>query len=288
MKRNIITLFCSVTLLALPLNAQMEVPAVFGGGVPDIGSVETETTTMQLKMKMRVIRDGKEIGAQDRNQARTMRRHVTILGTAADAVTKIRSTFEAVDDREEDDKNMRVKRSPISGRTFIVEVNNGKVTALDEKGAALPDDISAIVSAQHKDLGRKQDLMVLSGRTIKPGDKVTELAEIISRSIKSSGSSRIVPENVEVIYAGLVRENGLECGLFHLRVNVAGSQDGMNLTMRLTGRMAVAVKNAMPLYMAMEGPITLGGKKDTVELDGLGSMYIRTAYDYEPAGSIAK
>lgn len=280
MKKNILTLFCSFVLIAIPLQAQMEVPAVFGGIVPDIGTQETETTTMQLKMKMRVLRDGKEIGAQNRNQARTLRRQMTVLGTSADAVTKIRSSFEAVEEREEDEQTLKVKRSPISGRTFLVEWNDGKLTASDEKGAPLPDDLNALVGAQHKDLGKKQDLMILSGRTIKPGEKVAELALMISQSIKSSGSSRIVPENVEVVFVGLVRENGFECGLFHLRVNVSGSQDGMKLTMNLTGRMAVIVKNAMPLYMAMEGPITLGGKRESVELDGAGTMFIRSAFDY--------
>ncbi len=280
MKKSIITLSCSIALLALPLYAQMDVPAVFGGSVPEIGTVETETTTMQLKMRMRVMRDGREIGAQNRNQARTMRRQVTILGTTTDAVTKIRSSFEAIEDREEDEQNMKVKRSPISGRTFIVEFNNGKLITADEKGALVPDDIGSIVAAQHKDLGKQQELIFLAGRTVRPGEKVKELAAIISNSIKSSGSSRIVPDNVEVEYAGLVRENGLECGVFNLRVNVSGSQDGMLLTMRLTGRMAIVVKNAMPLYLAMEGPITLGGKKESVELDGTGTMFIRTAYDY--------
>jgi hypothetical protein len=246
----------------------------FSAWKPRVGDVTESTSKMDMNAIMKIAMGGQEVGAQKIERKETETKTETFLAVKDNLVTKLRAQFG--DCKSEDgmpDGGTRVKTSPLSGKTFIVEKQGDKFVFTDEKGGALEEVVAAALAKEYKNFGETNPMVKwLTSKSFKIGDKVEAPKEVMAHMMKDEklGDSRFSFVIKEVRDIG-----GVQCAVLDATLILAGEPEpGMKLAMDVSGEMFVALAHAEPISVKLTGPLTIGGELDQegmkFQLDGTG------------------
>jgi hypothetical protein len=242
---------------------------------PEVGTVRTNKDTMSMDLTIEA--GGKSMKMENSGNEESKEE---VLAVDKNIVTKLKVTWIAKTDVQKADGKEQVEKSPIVGKTFILEMKDGKAVALDEAGKPLDDKLAQSVLKEHGSFGKPMALIdALPTTPIKVGDKVDGLAEAMKKDIEADMDAdkgeKTTLEGVTFTLKEIKTEGEQKLGVFDVTVTFKMAMgEGMNMSMALKGTMTLRAQDGWPTVMSLEGPISAMGK------DNVGKMVMTKSVSY--------
>jgi hypothetical protein len=212
-----------------------------------------------------------------------------VLAIDGDLVTKVKVTY-TVDaaDHTADGKKVPAPKSPIQGKTYIVEAGKGKLIVTTEKGAPAPAAEATLVKQDHKELGQPDQLQaVFPEDPVKIGDTLDAFAAVLQQKLavgtkRGAGAPKI--EDVRVSLASISGAEPAQVGTFNVTFHLGMKEEPLDMGVAFKGHMTVRSADSWPTQMKIEGPIRVALDKDapsSMKLTGGGTMSVRFDVSYE-------
>jgi hypothetical protein len=212
-----------------------------------------------------------------------------VLAIEGDLVTKVKVTYTVdASDHTADGRKVPAPKSPIQGKTYIVEAAKGKLTVTTEKGAPAPAAEATLVKQDHKELGQPDQLQaVFPEDAIKIGDTLDAFGAVLQQKLavgtkRGAGAPKI--EDVRVSLASISGAAPAQVGTFNVTFHLGMNEEPLDMGVAFRGHMIVRSADSWPTQMKIEGPIRVALDKNaprSMKLTGGGSMSVRFDVSYE-------
>lgn len=246
----------------------------FSAWKPRVGDVTETTAKMDMDATMKIAMGGQEVGAQKIARKETETKTETVLAVKDNAVTKLKTQFgECKSEDAMPDGGSRVRNSPLSGKTFIVEKQGDKFVFTDEKGGALDEEATKELAKEYKSFGETNPMVKwLTGKSFKVGEKIEAPKDVMAHMMKDE---KLKDSQFSFVIKDVRDIGGVQCAVLDATLKLAGEPEpGMKLAMDVSGEMFVALAHAEPISVKLSGPLTIGGELDQegmkFQLDGAG------------------
>lgn len=216
---------------------------------PTVGTKWSEEQTQS--MDLTITADG-ETGQL--RQETIEKKQVEVLAVTDNAVTKAKYTYDVSESQTMGGKT-QARPAPHSGKTYILEASNGKVTVTaDGGGAASAAEVELVTKAE--DSFGKADRMatLLAGRTFKKGEAVDLPADAISDVMGGGDGMKVT--KMTLVYTGVTGSDPN----FDMTLSMVQDKPDMKLEIDAAGKVTVDLASGLPLAMTMEGPVKMSGK----------------------------
>jgi hypothetical protein len=204
-----------------------------------------------------------------------------ILATDGDAIQKLEIAYTEKTDIEKDEKGKETKKpNPLNGKTYVIEVKDGKHVITTDKGKPAPPVEATLVDKTYKKLGQPDPMTsAMPARPLVVGQPVPELAKALEEVLnKEGGSGEAKISDVAVV----LKEKSGDEGVFDVKATLAVTDGPMSFTMVLAGDMRVRTADSQLTGMKMSGPVTIASNdpKNKTKMDGKGTMEMSAARTY--------
>ncbi len=250
----------------------------FKAKAPAVGDKVEEKETSDTKMTMDVDAGGKK-QTIEMTMVESMVKKTEVLAVDGKAITKAKLTYvEKKKTETEGGKEKKKPKSPIEGKTYILESKDGKTLVTDEKGKKVPKDEEDAVLKGNRAFGKPDPVLTgLPDKAIKVGDKVEKLAKALEEHFKNMDESKDPLEvtDVEVKLESIDKDG--ETGVFAIQLTMASpktSKEPFALKIPLKGTMKVRAKDGFTTEVALKGPLTMEGNDPKFKLSAKGDMKI--------------
>lgn len=249
---------------------------VFKAKAPAVGDKVEEKETSEMKMALDIDAGGKK-QTVDMTMNESMVKKTEVLAVDGKAVTKEKVTYvEKKKTETEGGKEKKKPKSPIDGKTYILEAKDGKTLVTDEKGKKVPKDEEEAVLKANRAFGKPDPVLTgLPDKAIKVGDKVEKLAKALEEHFKDMDESKEQPEisDVEVKLESIDKDG--EAGVFTIQLTMSSpksSKEPFSMKIPLKGTMKVRAKDGFTTEVNLKGPLTMEGTDPKFKLSAKGDM----------------
>jgi len=247
---------------------------------PRVGRVSLEETTTEFQLRTEANADGGVFARVRTKSIEHERRREEILGVFDRIVIKKRMTYEVLE-RSEERNGLRsmAAPSPLSGRSYIIELKDSEPIFARAAGGEITDDERRELSRRLGSFGRPDPFLEgLPNGPLRPGLPASGMAPGFLEMFDAIGeANRDGPDvaNVDVRFAGVREEPQGRCGVFAfaMKVQLAGEP---RLFLDLTGEFLVRIADGLPVKLEASGPARLIGieivEGVNLHLEGSGQM----------------
>jgi hypothetical protein len=192
-----------------------------------------------------------------------------VLAAAGGAVQKLRVTYTAKTNVMKEGKRERKLRNPLAGKTFVVEVKDGKVTAVDAKAKPVKGSALKLLAAAYETLGKPDPMAAaLPKAPLAKGQKVDALARAVRESLSGKSAKGMTVGDVTVTF----KDKEGDLGVFDVTAKVALVEKPMKFDMELKGQMGMRLADGQPASLTLEGPVTASSSDKRLKMEGTGTM----------------
>ena len=255
-------------------SAVMAAPGVtFTKKAPAVGDKRDEETSVDADIAINLDMGNGKPQKIDGKEHETAKRTTEVLAVTGDAPSKVKVTFGTVEKKSMDEGKEKVKPSPISGKTYIVDSTSGKMVVTDDKGKPVPPVEAKEVEKHAKNVNKVNPMTASIPTTpLKPGDKVEGFANAFTDFMSKEDNEEVKVTNAVVTF----KEQSGDEGVFDLKFTVVSDDKNATGNIDFTGTARVLVKTAMATKVELKGPITITGKPDPkmpkAKVDGAGTI----------------
>lgn len=258
---------------------------VFTKKVPGVGTVVEDKQSMEMKMELTLEMKGAKPITIEIDRSETQVKKEKVLESDGKATTKLEVTYVSKEEVEREKGKEKRKSSPVEGKTYVVELRDGKPYVTTDKGKLAPSAEANVVAKGHKGLGKPEPTIEgMPDKPIKVGDKVDSLAKAIKERLSEDtdeGEIADVSVTLKEIKSG---EHGKE-GVFEVGMTLALKKKGepLDLQMKLEGTMSLRKDDTWPTELTLSGPITMSsddGKGKAPGFTGKGTMKMTFSMGY--------
>jgi hypothetical protein len=212
---------------------------------------------------------GKKALTMSMQSTETETRTEEVLAAAGGAVSKLRVTFTAKTNVMKEGKRERKLKNPLVGNTYVVEVKDGKLTALDAKDRPVKGTALKLLKSTYESLGKPDPVAAaLPATPLVKGQKVDALAGAIRQSLGGTAGKGVTVGDVAVVF----KDQEGDLGVFDVRAKLALVEKPMKMEMDLRGRLDVRLAGGQPAGLTLEGPVTASSADRRLKMAGSGTM----------------
>lgn len=255
-----------------------------------VGMKQTEKENSEVNLKLSIDLGGKPKTMQ-MVEAETMTRTEEILETDGKAITKARITYtEKKKKVTEDGKEKAKPKNPVDGKTYLVEMKNGKVEVTDEKGKKVSKAEDAAVRSSNSSFGKPDPFITgMPATAMKVGDKIDALASAMEALFKARDEgkdgkeSKVDITGVEVKLASIENPGADAVGVFSIALTVGSAKDSkepFTVKAPLTGTLKVRAKDGRLLGVQLAGTMSMEGTDPKMKISANGDMKMAVTYTY--------
>lgn len=254
---------------------------VFKKKAPAVGTKVSESKIKTMSLTVTVAgAKASDPGVKVKfNEREGVEKTVEVLAVSGISVTKVKVAYKESTKVESKDGAEKTIKSPVIGKTYIVEAKNGAVSVLTEQGAPVPAEEAKEVQDDFKNLGKQDDMQsVLPETPLRVGDQVDAIAEGL-RTKLSSGDDGKTKTTVEKSSAKLIKINdkgGTKTGVFKIELDVVIDKSGMVIRMKMEGEVELRAEDGFPVAMMLTAPAAVasapGAKGPKIGGHGLFTM----------------
>ncbi len=265
------------------------VPGASGGGsadaegvtfklqVPKPGATRTDHQSMSLEVHIVATR-GEQTDRVTSTEGNVERKHVVSLASNAEGITKKKVTYVEMTKKKAQGPQSMTKKSPLTGKTYIIELKAGKTAFAREDGTKVSEVELEALREENKDFGKNNQLSkLLPNRPLLPGEVIPITPEDM-RGIfgPGDGMTSVTLQFIDVEGTGADR-----VGKFKLGMTVDSVDNGLRTLIPLEGHITIRADTAWPVKMLLEGPVTIEGTDpEGTVFAGNGKMTIRGESTY--------
>lgn len=259
-----------------------DAPADSGGArfvfkVPQPGDVREDHQTMTLTADITASR-GQKSETVATKEDNVQRKRIVALASSDKAITKKKVSYIDLTKRKSQGPQEMIQRSPLTGKTYIVELKDGKPVFSRDDGTKLSELETTELRDKNKSFGKGNQLsQLLPDHELKPGEKIA----ITPEQLRGAFGPEDGIKSVDLQFVGLVGEGANRAGKFRIAMTIEDDKDGLRTLIPLQGHVTLQTETAWPLEVAMEGPVTIEGtdSQGTV-IKGVGKMRMAVKHTY--------
>jgi hypothetical protein len=238
---------------------------------------ETSKMKMTLTLDVDPTGSGKSTSmSMDTKENET--RDEEILAVSGDAITKVKVKYAELESTMTEGTKETKKPDPRSGKTYVVSFEGGKLSVMGEDGKPAVPVEATLVEKDYHQLGKPDPITAaLPARTLKPGEKVPEVAEAMKQMLKSSGGDGMDISDVSATF----KEKSGDDGVFDVTMTLGKTDGPMKMSMPLKGELHVRTADGQLSSMKLSGPVTVttneSDPKNKVKMSGKGNMELEAS-----------
>lgn len=253
---------------------------------PAVGDKVEEKMKNDLSVSIEIDVGGKK--TSEFTELESSDKKTEALAVDGNAITKAKVTY--VEHKKADTEDGKEKKKPkslLDGKTFILELKDGKVVATDEAGKKLPKaDEEAILKKNHH-FGKPDPFLEgMPKKAIKVGDKVDSLAKALEEHFKNEddGKDPFEITGTEVKLESIEKDGKDQIGVFSVSLTMQSpknSKEPVALKFVLKGTTKVRAKDGFTTAIDMKGPVTMDSSDPKLKLTGKGKAHMeQTSSEY--------
>lgn len=206
-----------------------------------------------------------------------------VLGVQDKAVTKLKVTYvEKTKGETEDGKEKKGRKSPVAGKTYLLELKDGKLAVTDEKGKKVPKAEEDILKKDNSHFGKPDPfLAAMPNKALEIGKPVPELAIAIQEQMSARDDSnekdKLSVSDVEVKLASIEGAGADAKGVFDVKMTLSSPKTGKNpfeMKIVMGGQMKVRAQDGWPTVFKANGPLELGDQGGKKGISGTGTLQL--------------
>ncbi len=253
---------------------------------PKVGDKREEKETSELDMKLDMEILGRKKSGTMHETETTVRRD-EVLAVDGKTITKAKVTF--VEKKKvvmEDGKEKKKPKSPIDGKTYVLEQKGDKVEITDEKGKKANRAEDEAVRKVTKSFGKPDPILAsLPDKPIKVGDSVESMAKAFEDMLMSKSEGKDAPKvsDVAIKLESIEGQGADAVGVFSLALTLstAGGPKALFATKALLkGTFKVRAKDGWSTALDLAGPMTLTSEDPKFKIDSKGDLKLTLAITY--------
>lgn len=186
---------------------------------------------------------------------------VEVLEVSADAVTKAKYTFEAMNEHQEMMGKKDDKASPIQGKTYTLTAGTPTDVATDS-GPAPAAEADAVRDAEKKFGKSDRMAKMMAGRSFKKDEAVELPSDMVMEAMDGDDMKEM---KMTITYRGMDGDNAM----FDVHMVMSGNDKGNDISVDMTGKVLVDPKTGEANKMELTGPFKMSGQ---VKADGSMTM----------------
>jgi len=255
-----------------------------------VGAKSEETSSDELKFKLTIDLSPKPAIDFTQTETRASVTRTEIMATDGKATTKARVTY--VSDKKvvtKDGKDQSPPVNPRVGKTFVLELKDGKLVITDEKGKKAGKKEDAEVRRDNAHFGQPDPMTAaLPSTPLKVGDKIPALGTALDQYFKDHDDGKksknaMAVSGVEVKLASVETPGPDAVGVFAITLTAGSPKDTkeiISLQMPLQGTMKVRARDGRILQIALGGPMTMTGTDPKTKISGGGDFKLTATTTY--------
>lgn len=248
---------------------------------PAVGDKSEEKTKNDLSMKMEIDMGAKK--TTEFSEIESTDKKTEALAVDGNAITKAKVTYvEHKKSNNEDGKEKKTPPSAIDGKTFILELKDGKVVATDEKGGKLPKAEETAVLKKNHDFGKPDPFLDgMPKKAIKVGDKVDSLGKALEEHFKAEddGKNPFEITDTTVTLESIEKDGNNQVAVFAVALTMGNPKDSkepISMKFVLKGKSRVRAKDGFTTAIDLAGPVTFESTDPKVKMAGKGKAHMET------------
>lgn len=158
------------------------------------------------------------------------------------------------------------KTNVVNGKSYIIEIANDVVTNVIYPYGTFPGN-EEINYIKNINFNNKNDYRIISNKSFKKGDRITDLENELMSAIKKDldfdqKTLNINKDNLIIILKNIKIYNKTECASFEISMPMKYKLDeGIEMTMNISGELLIATDSTLPLFFKLTTPIEIIGEK---------------------------
>ena len=221
-----------------------------------VGDQSTQDVKFLFELKATIRQVGQIVYSTDRDIQHVQRRRVKLLQSADPRTSRARLTFDtARQTTTTDGRPAAPTDQPVAGKTYFVARSGEQLTITDRRGAIPPPEERRIVARAAESVGRPSPLGIALGcKTIAVGQTIRLPNRLAADLFGFDAVGEVA--RLEMRLVGTRREGPLVCAVMETRID-ADSSLATSATMRIEGRLLVAIDTCRLVAAELSGPVTL-------------------------------
>lgn len=252
----------------------------FKAKAPAVGDKTDEKKVSDLKMTMS-IEMGPKPKTMELAENETSTKKTEVLAVDGKAVTKAKITYADYKKVEtEDGKEKKKPPSPLAGKTYVLELKDGKTVATDEKGGKLPKDEETKVLQKNRHFGKPDPVLDgLPTESLKPGDKADKMAKALEQYFADDDDSAKDPPavtDVTVKLDSIEKDGDDQVGVFSVKLTLSSKDNKgpVSMKMPLEGKVKVRAKDGFTTSIDLKGPLSVSSNDAKMKISAKGDAHM--------------
>ncbi|MFO0588576.1 MAG: hypothetical protein U0441_13590 [Polyangiaceae bacterium] len=252
------------------------------GVAPAVGDKreDKESSNMDMTLSITMGAKSKELKM---NMVESTTRQEEVLAVADKAVTKAKVTYvDKTKSQTEDGKEKKAKKNPLVGKTYILELKDGKLAITDEKGKKVPKAEEDQIRKDNSHFGKPDPFTsAIPTKPMEVGKPVPELSTAIQEQMAAHDSSnekdKLNVGDVEVKLASIEGSGADQQGVFDVKLTLSSPKSGKNpfeMKIMMAGQLKVRAKDGWPTSFKASGPLEMGEAGGKKGISGSGTLQL--------------
>lgn len=271
----------SFTLPAFAQNA-----VTFKQSQPKAGESRRHAESMSMTNTMKLIQNGRTIRTIQQKVTEIKAFDLNILKVNSDSITKVKVQCRKLETRENVGQGPKVRKSPLVGKSFVIENQATGKSITDGQGQAVKNkQIETLARANYAgQVGRFNNEFgdILPKRPIKFGEVIKVDDAKASQFFNDAGDQSMKVTNFSLRLTGYRLSQGHHLAIFDLRAKFElKPAAGMTMTVDMTGKAEVGANTLYTHLLDMSGPLKVTGTVNGLTLKGAGKMVLKISMDLQ-------
>lgn len=249
---------------------------------PKKGTKVTTSGQQKLNFTVSASRAGKVLLELDIDNSERSKQVVEVLEANDKAPTKVKVTYQEKTAVEKQGSREKSNKSPVEGKSYIVEKSGADVDVDHASGGAAPKKERDVVREDFDDLGQTPSFAAfLPDRPLKKGEKLDVSKEQLRKMFQQDDDDKMKFDNATFQFVGTKQQGGAEVGVFEVKLEMVNEDETMRMKIALDGKLLLRVDGAWPVEMSLSGPISFEGVKKGIDVDGKGRATFERTAEYQ-------
>jgi len=270
--------FAGVMLLSVCLCRAEEVTFTHAG--PVVGNADLASMDMTMKMEMTVNLNGAvaERSSNSMSQKKVVKE--TTLAVADKAATKTKVEIKEMKASQTGpDGKVQEEAAPIAGKTYILSLKDGSLTATTAAGGEVTAEELAALQNEYKRFGKPDPVAgFLDKKTVKTGETLSVPAELAAELFATEKGQKV--EKMTFTLKATRDLGGQKCAVLDTVLNMSAQLGPvMKMTIEQKGEAVIAISTSELKSLELSGPVTMTGRatqdEQKIEFKGTGQSAIK-------------
>lgn len=254
---------------------------------PHVNDVDTSWEKMVMHMKTVVSSKGKTVHTDSMGTTKEKRFTTTTVAVKNGAASAVR--VHVIQHTNTDMTNGKIgapQASPVTGKTYLVKLVNGKAVVTGPHGASVPMVQAAIIGDEVHHLGKPDPLSkFLTSHTFHRGVAVRVPDAVVKDLFHMGPHDRLGPGGMQLVLKKVRRKKGHRLAVFSTQFMISGpTGNGANIATHLKGTLVADTNGGRVVSAKLGGAVEMKGTLHrgpaVFDLEAKGALKVTGTDDY--------